>query len=253
MLLRSLTRHVRRQNWFAVVLDFTIVVVGVFIGIQVANWNQQRTDNALGAFYLERILDDIEADAEQLDLKISHWESSSVEGKSLDQYLVAGDASGRDDWWVYRKAYLSAGWSSFRPNRVTYDELTRTGQFRLIGDTGIRKAIGDYYAGMREADQFYNFDSPLRELIRQSYSPEAQDYLWKECFSAERYRRVGGGGKECEAAVSAEEVQGTLSKLRGTEGLLDAMRFKYSMMLVALSMAEVDAGKARDLLEVLGR
>ena len=29
MLLRSITKHVREQNWFAVALDFFIVVVGI--------------------------------------------------------------------------------------------------------------------------------------------------------------------------------------------------------------------------------
>lgn len=42
MILRRITEHVRAQNWFAVALDFVIVVVGVFIGIQVANWNEER-------------------------------------------------------------------------------------------------------------------------------------------------------------------------------------------------------------------
>ncbi|MEP4484813.1 MAG: hypothetical protein ABJ013_04215 [Halioglobus sp.] len=42
MILRSLTNHVKDQNWFAVWIDFAIVVVGVFIGIQVANWNDER-------------------------------------------------------------------------------------------------------------------------------------------------------------------------------------------------------------------
>lgn len=40
MLLRRLTKHVEDQNWFAVGLDFLIVVFGVFIGLQVANWNE---------------------------------------------------------------------------------------------------------------------------------------------------------------------------------------------------------------------
>lgn len=44
MLLRSVTKHVRDQNWFAVGVDFIIVVVGVFIGLQVANWNDTRTN-----------------------------------------------------------------------------------------------------------------------------------------------------------------------------------------------------------------
>ena len=39
MLLRRITEHVRAQNWIAIGIDFMIVVIGVFIGIQVANWN----------------------------------------------------------------------------------------------------------------------------------------------------------------------------------------------------------------------
>jgi hypothetical protein len=31
--LRSLTKHLREQNWFAVVLDFVIVVFGVGVGV----------------------------------------------------------------------------------------------------------------------------------------------------------------------------------------------------------------------------
>ncbi|MGJ8663400.1 MAG: hypothetical protein ACSHWU_07110 [Marinicella sp.] len=42
MLLRRITKHVSDQNWFAVFIDFLIVVVGVFIGIQVANWNADK-------------------------------------------------------------------------------------------------------------------------------------------------------------------------------------------------------------------
>ncbi len=42
MILRRVTKHVKDQNWFAVSIDFFIVVIGVFIGIQVANWNDGR-------------------------------------------------------------------------------------------------------------------------------------------------------------------------------------------------------------------
>ncbi|MBT8473785.1 MAG: hypothetical protein KJN99_14345 [Marinicaulis sp.] len=46
MLLRRITEHVKAQNWFAVGLDFLIVVVGVFVGLQVSNWNATRADKA---------------------------------------------------------------------------------------------------------------------------------------------------------------------------------------------------------------
>lgn len=34
MLLRRVMEHVRAQNWFAIAIDFVIVVVGVFVGLQ---------------------------------------------------------------------------------------------------------------------------------------------------------------------------------------------------------------------------
>ncbi len=42
MILRRVIEHVRQQQWTAVGIDFCIVVVGVFIGIQVSNWNDER-------------------------------------------------------------------------------------------------------------------------------------------------------------------------------------------------------------------
>ena len=48
MILRRLKANVEKENWFAVFLDFCIVVIGVFIGIQVANWNEARSEQARG-------------------------------------------------------------------------------------------------------------------------------------------------------------------------------------------------------------
>ena len=53
MLLRRIIEHTKAQNWTAIVFDFVIVVVGVSIGIEVSNWNEQlafeqRIGNPLG-------------------------------------------------------------------------------------------------------------------------------------------------------------------------------------------------------------
>ena len=61
MILRRIKAHVEKENWFAVFLDFCIVVVGVFIGLQVANWNEARSENErvatqLASFRTELIL-----------------------------------------------------------------------------------------------------------------------------------------------------------------------------------------------------
>lgn len=71
MILRSLTKHVKDQNWFAVWMDFLIVVLGVFIGIQVSNWNIERDNNATKARYVEFFLEDLGVDKRQLEVTVS--------------------------------------------------------------------------------------------------------------------------------------------------------------------------------------
>ena len=63
MILRRLKTHVEKENWFAVFLDFCIVVLGVFIGLQVANWNETRANDRRGKQVLQEILDDLREDA----------------------------------------------------------------------------------------------------------------------------------------------------------------------------------------------
>lgn len=62
MLLRRVIEHVKTRNWTAVVLDFLIVVIGVFIGIQVSNWNDARSDKVREREYYDQIVKDLRAD-----------------------------------------------------------------------------------------------------------------------------------------------------------------------------------------------
>ena len=55
MILKRLRNEAGRQNWFGVVVDLAILVLGVFLGIQVSNWNQDRLDRAEGREYREQI------------------------------------------------------------------------------------------------------------------------------------------------------------------------------------------------------
>ena len=41
MLLRRISKHVKDPNWFAIALDFVIVVVGILIAFQITNWNER--------------------------------------------------------------------------------------------------------------------------------------------------------------------------------------------------------------------
>lgn len=59
MILRRVISHFRKQEWTAIGIDLMIVVLGVFIGIQVANWNEARKDIADERVFLVRLHDDV--------------------------------------------------------------------------------------------------------------------------------------------------------------------------------------------------
>ena len=42
MIYKRVAARLRAQNWFAITIELTIVIVGVFIGTQVSNWNADR-------------------------------------------------------------------------------------------------------------------------------------------------------------------------------------------------------------------
>ena len=59
MILRRLTANFRKQDWTAVTVELVIVVLGVFIGMQVSNWNQERVTDQQAAVFTARLKTDL--------------------------------------------------------------------------------------------------------------------------------------------------------------------------------------------------
>jgi len=67
MILRRVIEHVKKQEWTAVFLDFVIVVLGVFVGLQVSNWNAAQADALEYQAALVRLRGEIDANIKMLD------------------------------------------------------------------------------------------------------------------------------------------------------------------------------------------
>ena len=92
MLLRRVIEHVKAQNWMAVAIDFVIVVIGVFIGIQVANWNESRQENARRELVHQRLVQDFELIEQQSDQAVEHMEEVMTSLIVLQQAVERGGA-----------------------------------------------------------------------------------------------------------------------------------------------------------------
>jgi Family of unknown function (DUF6090) len=95
VLLRRITEHVKTQNWFAVGLDFFIVVVGVFIGIQVSNWNDASKDRADEAAFLKDLHNDIlNASQQSIRTEVIRFDQAKNIESAVE--LIFSDAPGRE-------------------------------------------------------------------------------------------------------------------------------------------------------------
>ncbi len=74
MILRRVMEHVKAQNWTAVALDFVIVVVGVFIGIQVSNWNDEQATRTSYAYLQRQLIEETKTNISRTARFRERWE-----------------------------------------------------------------------------------------------------------------------------------------------------------------------------------
>ncbi len=61
MIFSRFAQEVKGQHWLTFFIDFVIVVVGVFIGLQANNWNAARADRGIVARHLTEIAEDLQS------------------------------------------------------------------------------------------------------------------------------------------------------------------------------------------------
>jgi len=146
MLLRRVVDHLRTQNWTAVGLDFIIVVLGVFIGIQFSNLNEALSNRALETAYLDRLGDDLRDDIRTFDEMLAIFTIK----KNLIIALRDGPPSGllTGDPVQAAKGIEYTYWKALPgQRRATFDELIGAGNLTLLHNIELRNGLAEYYGG----------------------------------------------------------------------------------------------------------
>ena len=154
MILRNLAEALREQNWFTVVLEVLIVVVGIFIGLQVDGWNETRKDRLSEHRYLERIHDELALDIESIEQSIKVAKSRREMGQLLLRALEDPEVV-RADPFVFLRAIEQASYTlSPTINDHTFDEIKFAGNLAIIRDEQLRSALSAYYKLIERYEQW---------------------------------------------------------------------------------------------------
>jgi len=168
MILRRVTKHVQDQNWLAVALDFFIVVVGVFVGLQVQEWAVEQERERQEDTYVARLHNEV-AELQSvrqplLDLRESFFVNISsaipVLYGEIDRPLTKEECD---------SIAFSATISNPTDDLATLLELQQTGGLTLFRNEDVLSAVRSFLMTRARARDSH-------DLLVRTVRPLIQDY-----------------------------------------------------------------------------
>ena len=144
MILQSLSKAIREQNWFAVALEFVIVIAGVVIGFQINAWNEERAANAAAEQAVTRLRSESEAVVEFWIESVADAVENDFNRVALLRALEVGQVEQGLEAEVYDGINGLYHYGAFTPPRNVFDELMASGGLRLISDPDASAAVSEY-------------------------------------------------------------------------------------------------------------
>ena len=187
MLLRRITKHVKEQNWFAVGIDFFIVVVGVFIGIQVANWNASQFERREEAAILQRLQSDFERIEQDADRSLEFHVRMTEDLRTMLQSLRSGELKNKDIPAFEQALVLGPAFQTSADRSGTFTELMSSGRGIILRDRDLLNVLVEYEDFLERyafAQKFYSEYSFLfTEAIRRGSNYSVEIELTEEAFA----------------------------------------------------------------------
>ena len=144
MRLRRVIEHLQSQHWTSVAVEFVIVVVGVFIGIEVANWNEGRQESRRA----ERVLVDLQAEFIGIDKTAKalggFYESTLRNQAILLQNLKAGKFEAAQKEALKNAVALGLVYGDPPPPSGTFRDMLSSGNLGLVRDKALRLKLIEY-------------------------------------------------------------------------------------------------------------
>lgn len=167
MIFTRLFRNIKKQDWFAVCLELVIVILGIYLGLQAADWQARVEAEKIEKQLLSRL---------QEDLKILETENLEVIA-SIEKQINRFDATikfvkdpkswklGIDEWQSQLQPLM--GYPDPVIEFPVYEEIVATAQMKILKSSQLRQALTRFKAGLRNT-------SEVNDAFLESYTPAYQ-------------------------------------------------------------------------------
>ena len=179
MIFKRAAARLRAQDWAAIAIELAIVIIGVFIGMQVSNWNQNRLEKRETQQILARL-------KPELENVLKNSASARAYYRITRAYADRALAGWRGDPGVGDREFVIAAYQASQiyataTNNAAWGNIFGADRLRSIEDPALRSNLAFLmYADSRPTDT-QSVDTPYRPNVRRIIPVEIQDAIRAKC------------------------------------------------------------------------
>ncbi len=221
-----------KKHWAGIFIELLIVVVGVFLGLQVNNWNEARADTRRGEDYVKRLTHDLREDRAGLQAQIKYYSDVLASVQRTDELLRAVDPDPRA---LVVDAYRATEINYNAPVRATWDQIVSSGHLGLLPAGASDSGLSQYYAFDTAQDVYRaGLNSAYRQTVRRIIPIPIQVAMRAGCSDVRNERgNIVGFVKDCDLKVDPDALRETAVALRSNPAVLSDLRYQYSFAVSA--------------------
>ena len=238
MIFRRFQQRLLQQQWGAIATELAIVIIGVFIGMQVSNWNEAREVRQKAAVVSKRLTEDLRKEAWAYEFLIAYNRETNANQRRVLN-AMDGAITLSDEQFVI-SAYRATEYKGNIRYRATYDELVSTGSIGLIADQDMREAAVNVFgtAWLEQIAQ-QTRNSEYRRLFRETVSSGVQEALLARCGdrvgTVLDYASIEGSiDFPCTLALPREKIREAADALKALPRFVPALRIRFADNQTAL-------------------
>ena len=240
MFVRRLKASLKEQHWMTIAIELVIVIIGVFVGNQVSNWNEDRLQKR----ETERMLEQLRP---ELAGKLKFFASVRAYYGTTRHYAEQALAGWRHDPNVTDAQFIIASYQASQTYGINIDPQNwaisfGTDRLRHIEDVKLRRSLTSVLTANYQQVGFDSVATPYREHIRELIPISIQDQIRTQCGDRDFFQE---GGflisilpAQCTTRFDRAVAAQAASKLRAHPEMADELNYQLAANATYLNIAE---------------
>ena len=227
-----------------------MVILGIFVGLQVTDWNEGRKAARLSEEYRASLLADLSADQVTAEKRALYFETAQAYGTQALAHLDSPtrQVSTEEAAALVTAFMLASTVWDYRQPRSTFEDLKATGNLALLGDMGLRIELAAYYVTTDQKSVQWELVPEYRHHVRSLIPAEAQRRIMGTCETL-----LGTGFSElvlrpdCQVDLTPWDVRAVLAAITASPGMHADLTFWMSQLRLKIELYRDQINVARKM------